>query len=485
MKKNNLTKGIFSVVLGASVLMSGAVLLSGCGKKPESDGATEIATAEQFMQIGSQEGVTKYRLTNNIDLNEVSTEAYTTNSYLIKKFAGQIDGDGYTITMPETGNNNYGTVIYNFNGTLKDVTLHFDDIDNQEINFSFYAKDEQLNTVKFEGVKTTGSIDCGGGITNYSPLINHVYFGDASFVNCTNNLDISGVRYGSAFLGGYVQNDSSDTLVDRFGNSTTRYGFAPDRKVEFINCVNNGDLFMDNASMLIGNSTRIPTRENLTIRNCVNNGSIVGTINSGLFSALHEGKTSADIPEIKHDYLVVSLPEFNDYAGENTTGTGTCITQTLSGLSLSYDETTRLISIAGPQGEDYSYTLSIGARLREGSRENEGTSRIEATIDVELGETEYGFYKIIDKTYLQTLTGATKEEISANIAFNNANGSTTPKFYKVTHTHNGVTNYYYYFDVDDADTQFYIVGGIGIWEITVTAYDTNGDVAGQYEIFRK
>ena len=440
---------------------------------------TEIKTVSEFKNIKSG---TNYRLANDIDLR---SESFGLLSYsLISSYSGDIDGNGKTIYMPTKGNTlqKRGVLINEFTGTLRNVTLHFDNINNADI--SFCAATKGVST--FSNVTTTGNIN-NTNSRNYSPLVSLVY-ADITFVDCTNNLNMYGAKYGSAFIGGYIDTtpcyDYDETT--QIGNS----GIVKGVKETFIRCVNNGTIDMDTASMFHGNTNRIPTVANLYVEDCVNNGLITGSVDAAIWCAHNaNGVASAGTGWLR------KVDDHNAYTAENVTGTGSIVIKTREGFTADYDIVTRKITTANPNaiGGD-KIVLTVNGQLRSSTTYNGVTETITyyAYADIVLTTdsnniANYGNYEVIEKKYIDQLKNegafVSQTQISCTTRMEPAVASgDSIKLYLITANKYGTTRYYYYFEVNNGNFEYSLVsfreGTVVNFPNSVRVVDNQGKQAG-------
>lgn len=379
---------------------------------------------------------TYYQLARDIDLNDLQN-AFTTSSFLIVDFFGSIDGNGHTITMPNNAYEGWAVLFDCFSGELRNVTLKFNNVEN-ETNFCYIANGETT----FENVVTEGTINVPYNTTNYSPLVN-LAKDDVAFVNCTNKLNILGLaNYGSAFLGGYVNNSNVE--------------------VSFINCSNEGKILMNNASMLYGNSYIIYA-DNITIENCVNNGSIVGITSSGLFCGLKNSKNE------EARAILNSSEELSN--GE----LGTVVTKgALTNVTAQLDANKNVVISNSDQEKTYTYMITVSTyyNLYQGNT-SYGTSLVGFTLETEQeGTTDIVKYSFIDKATLET-AGDVELVLVEGVTYK-GNSGYDAKLYTVTI--DGTT--YYYMQVDSNDGLTYSFGsGYSTPTIYVYIYE-DGEAVG-------
>ncbi|MBE7074142.1 MAG: hypothetical protein E7379_03530 [Clostridiales bacterium] len=463
----------------------------------EIEGAAAVSTPTQLLSVMQVPGAI-VKLEENIDFNDLtgasissfnphSTRAneipYVASLYkdmgddvyaIFESFNGVLDGNGKTITMPSVGKYKDGAyvsgdaenyIFYDFNGVVKNLTLFFGNIENHFITF---ARTSSLG-IRFENVTTDGSITLASQNTvgNYSPMIRELALRtENAFINCTSSCDISGVSYGSAFLGGYIRKSKTD-VIDINGNKIGKSkGFVDSVKVSFINCVNDATLLMRDASMLWGNGSGMALPKNITVSGCVNNGTILGDNQAKLFCALENDYSSTIL-----DYHKIDLPALNNAIEKTFTGTGVCAVNQLEGMSLTEDENGEL-SLAAPEGNyTFKMTIDVLLFLAPGN-----TISFKVIIDVTPGELTYGHYRFVDKLCIDTMTGETMTEITGKAGVESPQNA---KLYLVEY--NGAK--YYYMEPADADTVDYYFGNRDLPDtcsraIYVVAFDSQGNTVG-------
>ena len=192
-------------------------------------------------------------LVNDIDISEV--DGNSTGDF-IYGFRGTFDGNGYSITG---ANNTTDVMFYRVYGgsTLTNVVL--DTSSTFMLVFIHNDGDFLMSDITVEG---WGAGSMSG--SNMSPFIAHT-FGNLTMDGCTNNADMMLGSYGAVFLGGYARGEGIN--------------------VTFRDCVNNGDIMGESPSLFIGNpwQTKIGV---LTIEGCENNADIIGTNNPNYIAGL-------------------------------------------------------------------------------------------------------------------------------------------------------------------------------------------------------
>lgn len=428
-----------------------------------------------------------YKLANDIDLSDVKDE-FTKGDALISSFEGVIDGNEKTIYLPEELSGSYGMVISEFNGILKNVTISYANVrDGQEINWSSSnSKATLFENVIIDNVdvsKNTNEIlDLPSSATNFSPFINFAS-ADLTFKNCTNKLSFAGIPYGSAFLGGYINSPSGIVFENDGSISSDKVGFVKNVKLSFINCTNEGRLYMEEASLLQGHSNRLPVKENLIISNVVNNGTIQGTASSAIYCS--KGTTAysvVDPTDFRRSVLTAWNAEIESNNNKvSSSSAGDCVVNSLTNFVATYTGENNLITITNPledSNNDYVYDINIKSYItKQGAV---GTAIVNAAIRIEdAGETNIGYYNVVDTEFINNLENITKTEIEgASITYT---GAPDLKLYLIEDQSG---NKYYYFN-NAEDTFVYDAAHLN-YRHNVTAFkvesDTSLTISGQVVI---
>lgn len=440
--------------------------------------AITIASAEEFATLGSASEYTYYQLTANIDLRNLN-ETFNANKNLATNFVGEINGNGYTITMNDEAS--FSNVFANISGYFHDFILHFPNIQDKEINFSSSI----IGTTKFKNITTTGSITVPSSGSNWSPYVDWIKSADTTFENCTNSLDVVLPTYGSLFVGGYAT-DGNATLRDEetypgYSGKGVLLGHV---KLNFINCKNTANVEMEWASMLYGNNPRFPQADDITITNCVNEGSILGYKGVGLFCGYSGFLTHVDRYGYEYqDYYF----DYGDYdsetgtkqgllakVGDNLKNSSTGVTAVIAQKDLltKKEESNTFVISNVTEGNSYNFKIVAWA-----VRENEVTHGAESVL-VTLSKTytansaediDTGFedLKFINKWQYDAKTNKTREvcnTLKVELA-----GGTETTLYIVT-DNNTSERFYYVEVIEDGRVfdQFYENGK------TVYEYDSTG-----------
>ena len=451
-----------------------------------------ISSATELVNAAQSEKYVYYKLNADINLNDIARkDAFVVDDeFMVDEFYGEIDGKGHTITMPthaksdSPGNSSWGVFAQYFNGTLKNVELDYN-VNGYYVNWAYMTS----KVTTFENVTTNGTVVLPESTGNYSPFVAFVG-ADITFKNCTNNVDVTNIKYGAAFIGGSMYGCSKHYRPENGTelSSTNSSGIAKQHKLTFINCVNNGDLYGEQVGVLYGNSSRIPLmkvtqteayfveeEQNLFVEGLVNNGNVVGTKSSGLFCGMYD--------MTKNTAKDRAVNQYNEAIASISTGGELCRIDSFEGLDVVYDEETREITITNTAEGEYTYRVDYFTYL---GLEN-GTQLVRTEFTATTGVFQYGYYEFIDKEYLDSLPGkktleriATADEGSIIITNHYAT------LYLVTNkVDESTTNYYYYLEVDDGEFDYFIWHEDrhhAYFEILVNVYDTSGKLVGQKSI---
>ena len=251
------------VIIDTTQVNEEAVVITGNGAATTEGNTVAASTKEDLESIRFQvstgsrnfDGET-VELSNNINLNgiaftpiaNISREGITASNQTA--FRGTFDGQGYSIinfstqgfsiTGLNAGTNSTtplfgeGKIMYNeavyglfgvtYNATIKNVNVVCD-INMVLDNANRYVGDSvggivgcAFGTITFENCTVSGTINAYDGVGGFLGRLKGT---EATFINCTNNADVTGVRKTGAFIGSTY-------------NSLT--------KVTYENCVNNGNI---------------------------------------------------------------------------------------------------------------------------------------------------------------------------------------------------------------------------------------------------
>lgn len=470
---------------------------------------TEIATAaetDDFVRIKLTEDIDMADLITSASsapvspLSAVSTtevptltpeELFNTYGYFIEEFYGEIDGGGHTLTMYTkdiyaTAGTYSPAIIGRFSGKLKNITLKFEDL-NQSIKWSngtIVGK-----SVAFENVTTEGTINLSSSVKNYSPLISNSY-SHILFENCTNNLNILGsAERGSAFLGGALYDSNDHVWVNSQGVQRSDGINLEHIKASFINCVNNASLIFNYASMLWGNRARFPQPEDLTVKNCVNNGAITGfTHAGGLFCGFYRGTENSNE---NYAYVIPYIEAIeSDPAKVRNGETGETLKVENVAVS-SVANNNEEIKFTNSTGNSYSYEINFD--VWSFVTVDNSTIRVQTTImfdkiaattnqNVSTGIYDYAF---ISTEKYKSLTVTNKELVENAEVFTRLD-DVTAKLYKVSTS----SKTYYYVEYDNADISYVPQIAEGESDVArslylrLTVFKTDNSVAKLFNIYR-
>lgn len=258
---------------------------------------TEISNADEFMQRISESPGNYFVLTKDIDFSEVTG----TNYAIYDGFTGTIDGDNHVMK-----NLNGASLFYQFNGTIKNVTIR-DFANEKDTNtdnvaaFATQTNGASFTNVKFENVRVTGRhrVAVITGLDQSNSTFNRVSVTNAYVSG-------SGV-YVSAFVGRKYGGIVRDCLIEGevYGNSTEIAGV--------IGASHNNGTYEN----IVAN-VRFTLTGNTDGQNRNNNGGVVGNIyNSPRFkNSISVGNMTGALVnnEMKTPYKFSGANESNNVA---------------------------------------------------------------------------------------------------------------------------------------------------------------------------
>ena len=241
------------------------------------------------------------------------------------------------------------------------------------------SRDEWITS--FENVNVYGEFR---DIANNASLyILQAFKGALEFHNCTSDVFATGDSYDGVFLGGFAQE------------------YTP--RLVFENCVNEGTLIVKNAGLLTGNSTYTP--KEVIVKNCVNNGLVIGTEGSGAFCGLNPDKD-----EIK---------KLNEESEAQITGSGKIYTLGKT-LSAAYDVDSEMITITNTSEEAVTYKISgsIYTYMMTSDYEYNGTLLVSFDTEGEFNSNtavvSYPIRQVVDYKYAEEHNGITGTDENGN-----------------------------------------------------------------------
>ena len=249
-----------------------------------------IANVDQFLAINELEDTSSkyFKLIDDIELGDTytgvggKTDSYGDwYSYVIKTFAGSLDGDGHTISVSNAAPATYTKAIFAaFTGAeLKNVTVEM-----QGYDITIAGVDHAYGT--FDSVITTGNMEATGNNHGLFVIYTDRYKRPAreklSFLNCVNKATYVGPGgsngYDAIFVG-YV---------------------VTDIHIYFENCVNEGLMMSGSAAMFVANFSQGDAGiQNaggclIEITGCENRGNIVKTSQDSDMNYYYSIKPSTD-----------------------------------------------------------------------------------------------------------------------------------------------------------------------------------------------
>lgn len=447
-----------------------------------------------------------YSLTADVNLSSVFTAKNVGEwEALISGFYGHFNGNGHTISgVP---NNEY-LFDYVVGGTIENINFNIGSHAAFLVFGSAALKDAQGNL--FTDSLTMNNITVEGNVllpnanqSNYSPFI---YAAAPGFQmnNCTNYADITGMTYAAVFYG----------YTPYLGGAHT-----------FNNCVNHGNVKLNNAALFFGNPTAFGNNSNvlstisISIQDCKNYGQIrslvtpanyfVTDVGSGLstFSQNMENslRESAGVQSQNEDkMLVIGTPEMTCtdekclHQSDGTHDGKLYCGSELEGLAVSVADDGETIMITQPEEADdiilYTVSVSSYASIFQTSTDSQGN-----TIGVNKGTELKTFSESIPVANLSNYT-TDGDTIQANLKYYGiadtelTTSTSTPvlgyqtltyqgkNYYRLQHdqsiTYGGVNDYLIYASSnsfgEDGTFNGGSVGGPSI--LSVSAIDENGNL---------
>ena len=403
---------------GAAVMVEGAVsenkdFAGGFGTEAA---PYLISSAEEFMNISSDQKVRYYRLTADIDLEGVESNSKNLLTY----FYGQLDGDGHRIIAPK--NRSVYLWAYALNAHFLDFTI----VQRGSSDYSatgyltlaqavcYYKSYEVIfENITVEGETEDTLVSYGYNDSAFSGG-NGVYGGSIRFINCVNKVDGMVLNYDGVFVGGHTWSNA------KVGNSSNNANIA------FINCRNEGNVFGNCVSLFTGNVSNggvelVDSLEELEnfyntvenpeeyprvpvyVENCSNSGSIAGSAASSPFASY-----AGESPSSVNDEANAALSETNANGTARFTGAA-CVKVTAAEASGTV-EGDRLVIAAEETAGEYMLQISAYISVQEPGKD----ARTTRVIFLLRGKVENG------SAAMPYLTGV---ELQAGEAFDAVQGS--------------------------------------------------------------
>ena len=413
-----------------------------------------IDDAESFQAIGDyaqsmNEGKAYYfKLINDVTLDFTQM----TNSNISTYFNGQLDGNGYTVTLRfDVLENTAVFEIIPTNGAavIKNVDVSYQPTSNG-YGVNAILVDLYNGNLTFDSVNVYGTLKYDNNGRNRSPYVYYGY-GDLAFYNCEAHVDITADTYNSAFVG-YAHNEAL-TIKDS---------------------ANYGTLIGTNIGMVYGNLCNfVALNRGVTLENVVNYGKITGYSHASLF-----GATSTSGID----------PTYEQLLQQQSSGKGgDCITAILSGLNVTIGND-GLINITAPSNENdaarvayYEVRISqyVDYYLTETNQKG-GTDIIAVTKTVEKDKiSETGLYCY----QFRQLGTDIHESVLGNAKYIIEEGSYTVQTSDYDNNIDIITdgeNCYYLItsSTPNEEGDYYIVVTNPKPNVMVYAYDANGAIIG-------
>lgn len=284
----------------------------------------------------------------------------------IAYFRGDLDFNGNRVSGLTLANHTEeNTLIGDFvDGTIHDLIFEPDDPVGIAFTTNYQNHGGTDSVCKFQRITTRGTMRGMG--TNGSLFLGHAFGNTVIFEDCVNEATLYGTSYQGIFLGGY----GWDTL----------------EQLTFDHCVNNGVLVANYAGMLYGNLAHLP--KNITVTECVNNGTVRGMTGSGLFTG-HTANSS---------YNSESVSSLNGQVSGKSAET------TAGKLTIKYDSSTNDLTISEAPAGTAKIEISAGTySTMVSSGKSKGTFYVTFTAEADYtaaGMTmNFPKHQVVDKKF--------------------------------------------------------------------------------------
>lgn len=428
------------------------------------DSPYQLSTARDVDHIISSASNTYfYEMTNDIELTSQDVKRRT---YGVQAFNGVLDGKGHTLS----GLNQQKTYYFLIKNTYGDSKIQNLTVlyDSPEVGQNALLVEMVNGTFTFDHVTTTGVLTYNYEGRNEAPFLYSVNSGGTvNFTDCANYCNIySAAGYNSAFVG--------------------YSAYQPNSTFNFTRCANHGEIRCKWASVFFGNNTQWQNTATVTLADCVNYGTVIGTEAAGLFTWKANNDTA------------LTDAKYQEYTNQ-ITNNGTCRVDKLDGLAVSVDQDTKEIKITREFGDVAVayYTVAIsgytGAYSATGASIGSDMFAIEKRIEIGsnakgttfgTGVYRYDFRQLITDE-VQTAATAANIPLTYGVSANNYTVVTSD--YDSVNKADIITvagqNYYLFKDPaffgDSAGTNL----GVSILEkqeltVNVYAYSSDGKLIG-------
>ena len=366
--------------------------------------------------------------------NDIYFEDVQASGYILNIFIGEFNGNGHSIYA---GNDSI-TLFEDANGTttIKNVTVVQSNAENwfQLVECAGFYNIGGIERVsltldniimKAENEETVFEVS-----NNVSGFLYYTWM-DTTFKNCTNylNIQIGGGGYSGVFLGGYATKPNNGVLANSLD-------------ITFDTCVNEGKIVGKNVGFFTGNtcdggfnivdnadfSDRVSDKHNAYITNCVNNGTLIGTVDCQPFA------NNSNVNAAINEELMAAAQQ--DTASYKNNGTMDVISVDGLGLNLGENNTISITcnEIAGIAYFEVTYYVQMSFDYEDGSQA--GSSYVIVTVQVSPETIANGqpyVYAIVGSNEYEESTGTPYASINAK-----ENADDRGNKYKLVQTKNGL-----------------------------------------------
>ena len=352
-----------------------------------------------------------YLLMDDIDLNELSTEAIK-RACVVKNFKGVLDGGGHEILA----NRDYDCLFAenSFGAEFRNLTIIQDE---HYLNLNAYVYgDIAFDGVDAENAPGTTFVTNSQNEGSYCSIILSEG-ANVTFENCHSSAsyEVASGSWSGVFVAGYGQTD-------------TKYVFK--------NCSNSGTVYGKYVALFIGNSTNASAVDNITIEDCSLDGYLYGTEFAGLFASIN-GSKGFEAANTKYADLV---PGAADHIR----------TLSVEGITAKADAggtiTITSTSDATPV-DDYTYVLNVFASYSTGDG---GSSIITLDFPVENPEEalDHKAGWILDSVTAEEKYGIGLDELTWETVYINMLEQNYAYYEAEGEAYDGKTNAYYILDAE-------------------------------------
>ena len=268
-----------------------------------------------------------FELLADIDMDDVLTKDW---GYAIQYFCGTFEGNNHTLYA---SNDKRGYLVYNTIGdvTIQNLTLIQNSIFVGVVAGANYGAIE--GTVRLKSITVRGTdgvvVQMGNNDGSFITWADSAENAPVILEDCVNRANINAYEnYAGIFIGGYL-------------NGNKQNGQTGD--IRFIRCVNYGDMTGQNVSFFTGNNCDDPDIDKITITDCANYGTLIGTTSANFFAANGTNKPGTEAANTSDKVMGINKDN------------GTITVQNLTGLGLSVVENGHYVITAPATTEGIAY----------------------------------------------------------------------------------------------------------------------------------